>query len=154
MATNKHGGISLKSKPEYVTIDPNFKPLPKNGHLSEIDPTFATMKPAVDEAAAGLWAFKEWPPFRDAWLAPVPMPEGCPKEGEDVVTSVRKVPVRDGAEIEIKIYKTPGARKDAVLVLKTHGGGWAIGSHVTEEADNLMIAGNRDVVLVSVDYRL
>lgn len=150
MAAKKQA-ITLKAKPEYVTLDPNFKPLPKNGHLTEIDPTFATMKPAIDAAMVGLWDFTEWEPFREAWMAPAPMPEGCPT---DIVTSVQRVPVRDGADVEIKVYKSPRARKDAVLALKMHGGGWAIGSHGTEEADNLMVAGNPDVVLVSVDYRL
>lgn len=141
----------LKEVPDYVKIDPNFKPKPKNGHYSEIDPTFATMKPAVDAGMAALWNFTEWKPFREAWLNPGPMPEGCPT---DTVTELKKVPVRDGAEVEIKIYKSPRVKKDAVLIVKTHGGGWAIGSHVTEEGDNHMVAGNPGVVVVSVDYRL
>lgn len=157
MAATKKSEFALKAQPEYMAVDPAFKPLPKNGHLSEIDPEFATMLPAVEDAMAGLWAFSEWAPFRQAWLAPGPLPEGCPEEGRDVVTEVRRVPVRDGAEVEIKVYRRiggGGGGGGAVLVLKTHGGGWAIGSHVTEEAENLMLAGKSGVVVVSVDYRL
>ena len=153
-ATGKGDLITLKPAPEYLTIDPNAKPGSKNGHLSELDPAFASMKDAADAAVATLWNGLDWPAFRQAWRTPGQLPEGCPQEGKDVVSTYQQVPVRDGAKVEIKIMKSPNVQKDAYLALRTHGGGWAIGWHGTEEAENLMAAAHPNVVLVSVDYRM
>jgi acetyl esterase/lipase len=153
MATKTYP-LKLKSEPEYIKIDPNFKPLPKNGHLSKIDPAFASMKDAAEAAVAGLWQYTDWPSFRAAWSVPPLLPDYCPKPDKDVLTSTRMVPVRDGAEVEIKIYKSPNVERNAALVFKMHGGGWSIGSHGTEEIENLICAAHLEVVVVSVDYRM
>lgn len=148
--------VQLKSKAEYTKLDPNFKPLPKNGWLSTIDPEFAKVKDAADASVAQLWNPDfDIAAFKAAWLSPLPAPEGFPVDGVDVVTELRKIPVRDGAEIEIKIYrpKTPSAETPA-LAVRFHGGGWVVGGHVTEENESLLLAGRANVVLVSVDYRM
>jgi acetyl esterase/lipase len=75
--------------------------------------------------------------------------------GTDVLTSTRLVPVRDGTEIDIKIYRrrTGCEGEAAALMFRMHDGGWATGGHDMEEAENLWLAASHDVVLVSVDYR-
>ncbi|OIW23612.1 hypothetical protein CONLIGDRAFT_649638 [Coniochaeta ligniaria NRRL 30616] len=153
MATKTYP-LKLKATPQYIPVDPNFKPLPKNGHLSKVDPSFAAIKDAADAAVAGLWEAKDWPTFRKLWDMPAQIPEWCPKEGQEVLTSTRLVPVRDGATVEIKVYKSRNVKKNAALVLKMHGGGWAIGGHETEQVENLVMAGHPEVVVVSVDYRM
>ena len=44
-------------------------------------------------------------------------------EGKDILTSLVKVKTRDGAEIELKVYKSATAKSDAVLAMRCHGGG-------------------------------
>lgn len=150
--------IKLKATPEYVTLDPNSKGGPKYGHYSELDPVFATIKDAADGAVAGLWSNDNWDAFRAAWKVSGPLPADCPQPGKDVSESYQKIPMRDGAEIEIKIMKSAkntGASKDNnVCVLRMHGGGWAFGWHGSEAAENLHAANHPNVVLVSIDYRL
>ena len=147
--------VHLKSKLDYITLDPaNFKPGPKNSHLSEIDPDFAAARPFLDKAMDDVWAITEVGPFREAWDMPQPLPDGWPAEGKEVVTSLRRVPVRDGADVEIKIYKSPQVKPDAAMVIKFHGGGWVVGDHKLESVDNLMVAAHPEVVVVSVNYRM
>ncbi|ORY68930.1 esterase/lipase/thioesterase [Pseudomassariella vexata] len=150
--------VVFKSKPEYTVLDPNFQPGPKNGHLSERDPEYAAVEKAAEEALRPLW-YNDLPidQWRKLWTtAPPPIPKGCPELGKEVSESYGKVPVRDGTEIEIKIYKstTPRNRNDALLVFRMHGGGWTVGGHVTEEAESRYLAALENVVVVSVDYRM
>ncbi|EGY13576.1 alpha/beta hydrolase fold-3 domain-containing protein [Verticillium dahliae VdLs.17] len=148
--------VQLKSKAEYVTLDPNFKPLPKNGHLSTVDPEFAKVKDATDAAVAPMWEpGLDMDAFKAAWMAPPPAPQGCPVEGVDVVTELRTIPVRDGTQIGVKIYQSKRPTTDrATLAVRFHGGGWAVGGHSTEEPESLLMAGLGNVVVVSVDYRM
>lgn len=150
--------LVVKDKPEYSTPKAGYKGGPKNGHLgAELDPGFAQVKSAVDGAIAGIWATGNWDAFRKAWLTPVPVPEDCPQPGRDIEQTTRMIPVRDGAEIEIQISKKVGDPVPAggkVLVLRTHGGGWATGGHATEMVENLKTVDVGGLVMVSVDYRL
>ncbi|ROT41549.1 esterase/lipase/thioesterase [Sodiomyces alkalinus F11] len=148
--------VQLKTKLDYTKVDPSFKPMPKNGWLSTIDPDFAKVKEAADASVAQLWVPElDMAAFKAAWMVAPPAPEGCPVEGVDVATELRKIPMRDGAEIEVKIYKskTPSAETPA-LAVRFHGGGWVVGGHITEEPENLLLAGKANVVVVSVDYRM
>ncbi|KAF7545156.1 hypothetical protein G7046_g9627 [Stylonectria norvegica] len=147
--------VVAKSEPEYTQLDPNFKALPKNGHLSELDPEFALMKPMVDSMIEQMWEpSMTLEAFRALWLTPSPPPEGCPVEGEDVLTETLNIPVRDGAEIEVKIYRAKEKKPGSALVARFHGGGWVVGGHCTEHRENLIIAGKTNSVVVSVDYRM
>lgn len=47
--------VITKEKSEYIPPDPAFKPLPKYGHLSELDPVFIKMKPDVDAMMEEIW---------------------------------------------------------------------------------------------------
>ncbi|KAM0254473.1 hypothetical protein ACHAQJ_006755 [Trichoderma viride] len=145
--TKKEGG--------YVPVDPNFRPLPKYGHYSELDPEFAKLKPMVDNMMEGMWqpetSFED---FRKAWLNDSPAPEGCPIEGKDVLTETQMIPTRDGTEIEIKVYRAKYKSPSSAMVIRYHGGGWVVGGHCTEHSENLIIAAWTNSVVVSVNYRL
>ena len=147
--------VVTKEKAEYISIDPNFKPLPKNGHLSELDPEFAKLKGPTDAMIEQVWepsiALED---FRKMWLNDSAPPEGCPKENEDVLTETQNIPMRDGSLVEIKVYRAKDKKPDSALVMRFHGGGWVVGGHCTEHSENLLIAGRTNSVVVSVDYRM
>ena len=122
----------------------------KYSHLSRIDPAFAPLK---DEAARNfneLWKLpmKE---FLEAWKVPGPLPDDIPV---DLNISHQKVPVTDGTEIEIRVYKAKDVSPNALLYLKAHGGGWVVGTHDLEEAENRYVSARNNAVVVSVDYRM
>jgi acetyl esterase/lipase len=150
--------IIVKEKSEYTPLDPSYKPTGKNAHYAELDPIFATLKPAIDSGLDAIWnpesSIEE---FRAAWSGNSPSPAGCPVEGEDVVTEKRMIPMRDGVEREICIYRAKedkeGSGKKAV-VLRCHGGGWVIGGPNTEHPESLMLAGKTNSIVVVIDYRM
>lgn len=147
--------VVAKDKPEYVALDPNFKPLPKYGHLSELDPEFAKLKEATDQMVNQIWEPSlSLEAFRKMWLNDSAPPEGCPTEGVDVMTETQQIPMRDGGKVEIKVYKSKDKKPDSALVMRFHGGGWVVGGHCTEHSENLLIAGRTNSVVVSVDYRM
>ncbi|OAA66609.1 alpha/beta hydrolase fold-3 domain-containing protein [Niveomyces insectorum RCEF 264] len=160
MSVNPGEPVKLQTTSDYATPDPANKGGPKYGHYAALDPEFAKLKPAIDANIAQLFAIEDWAAFRAAWLAPSPLPAGCPQPGTDVHVRYTKMPTRDGAEIELKIMEaaaTTHINKDAtdnVCVLRLHGGGWSVGGHETEAVENLRVAHRPGVVLVSVDYRL
>ncbi|KAH6891418.1 esterase/lipase/thioesterase [Thelonectria olida] len=147
--------VIAKDKPEYVDLDAPFEPLPKYGHLSDLDPDFAKVKGPTDALIEQIWEPSlSLEAFRKLWLNNSAAPEACPKEGEDVLTETQQIPMRDGATVEIKVYKAKGVKADAALVMRYHGGGWVVGGHCTEHSENLVIAGRTNAVVVSVDYRM
>lgn len=155
MAPATTSSIKLKSKPEYVKLDPNNKGGPKYGHYSELDPGFAAVKDAADAAVEGLWKADDWASFKALWKQAAPLPADCPQPDKDVLVSYQQVPVRDGATVEVKILKSVKTTGDkSVLILRTHGGGWAVGGHETEAVENLHAAAIPNTVVVSVDYRM
>lgn len=147
----------LKAKTDYVQRgDAAFKPGPRYGHLSEPHPQAASIFSPMEEGMLAVWnsdmsmaEFKEL--FR---TAPPALPEGCPEPGRDVAITYEKVRVRDGAEVEVKIWKSTTPRKNSALVLRMHGGGWTVGAHESEEAENRYLGALPNVVVVSVDYRM
>lgn len=146
--------VITKKEGEYVPVDPNFRPLPKYGHFSELDPEYAKLRPVMNTMMEGLWQPEtSLENFRKAWLNDSPAPEGCPIEGKDVLTETRMIPTRDGAEIEIKLYMAKNKSHGSAMVIRYHGGGWVVGGHCTEHPENLMIAARTNSVVVSVDYR-
>ncbi|KAL4926198.1 alpha/beta hydrolase [Aspergillus undulatus] len=85
------------------------------------------------------------------------MPIHFPYEKHEVTgvaISHQEIRARDGAELELRIYRDESTGPDAVLFLVTHGGGWALGDHNTEEAMNRLVAKRTNSVVVSVNYRL
>jgi acetyl esterase/lipase len=94
--------------------------------------------------------------MRAAFNLPTEPPSNTPKPGEDFETTHQKIPVRDGSEIEVRIYrnlKVKGNGK-SLLVVRFHGGGWQLGGLNTEDTDNRFLMNIPNVVVVSVDYRL
>ncbi|CAI4220209.1 unnamed protein product [Parascedosporium putredinis] len=129
--------MHLKEEPQYIKLVPDFKPLPKYGHLSEITPEFAAIRSAVDKAYEG-----------DAAIPP-----GGPDRSK-LVTEILHFPARDGHSVELKVYKSPNVVENATLVYRMHGGGWVIGNHETDGAENVYAAFNPNLIVISVDYRM
>ena len=99
------------------------QPLPKYGSLSEIDPEFAPLREEIDKNFAVLWGLP-MDEFKAAWLsAPVPLPENAPQQGKNYEIEELQVPVRDGANVGVRLYKPVKPVENGVLVLKAHGGG-------------------------------
>lgn len=161
-----------KRTPEYVVVDPDFKPLPKHGHLSAKTPEYAAAESAFATAYSMLWKLPDWNAFREMAGDPdVVMLPGGPDRYKDVVTELVEFPARDGHLIELKIYKSPHVKPDATLMYRMHGGGeyslqrghrnsslirmigWAVGRHEVDGAENVYAATNPNIVVVSVDYR-
>lgn len=65
-----------------------------------------------------------------------------------------KIPVRDGAQMEIQIYKPLNPDPNTLLNFNVHGGGWVVGNHSTEEAQCRKVAYDNKAVVVSPDYRM
>ncbi|KAL4882113.1 alpha/beta hydrolase fold-domain-containing protein [Aspergillus karnatakaensis] len=85
------------------------------------------------------------------------MPVQFPYEKHEVAgveITHQNITVRDGAEVGLRIYRRDDLDKDALLFFVTHGGGWALGDHDTEEAMNRLVAKRTNAVVVSVNYRL
>ncbi|KAI0118178.1 alpha/beta hydrolase fold-domain-containing protein [Nemania sp. FL0031] len=146
--------IGLKDKPQYVDLDPEFKPLPKYGHLSEKTPEYLAVEDAIRAAYDKLWELPDIPAFRRGAGDPdAVMPPGGPDRYRDVVTELLHFPARDGQVIELKVYKSPRVAPEATLVYRMHGGGFCVGSHEVDGAENVYAATNPNIVVVSVDYR-
>ncbi|KAI2472411.1 alpha/beta-hydrolase [Annulohypoxylon bovei var. microspora] len=147
--------VLLKDKPEYVDLDVDFKPLPKHGHLSEKTPEFLAAEPAITAAYEQLWSLPTFQAFRQAaGDADAPMPPGGPDRYREVKTELLQFPARDGHLIELKIYKSPNVMPDATLVYRMHGGGFVVGRHEVDGAENVYAATNPNIVVASIDYRL
>jgi acetyl esterase/lipase len=147
--------VVTKEKVEYTKLDPNFKPLPKYGHLSELDPEFVKLKDTIDGAIEGLW--EPSIPLNDfckLWSSDTPSPPDWPEEGREVLTELRKISTRDGGEVKVKIYQAKDKKPGSALVMRFHGGGWVVGGHCVEHPENLNIAHKTNSVVVSVNYRM
>jgi acetyl esterase/lipase len=61
----------------------------------------------------------------------------------------------EGVRVRVRVYRSPGAGKDAALpgVLFLHGGGYAIGSPEQFAAAYELLTQTRDCVIVAPDYR-
>jgi hypothetical protein len=96
---------------------------PNYGHLSEMDPAFAKLRAETDKAFAALWALP-LEEFKSAWLtAPVALPADVPQPGKDYEVADTEMTLAEGARIGLRVYKPSNPPANAVLVLKTHGGG-------------------------------
>ncbi|RYC56158.1 hypothetical protein CHU98_g10044 [Xylaria longipes] len=147
--------IGLKDKPQYYDIDPNFKPLPKYRHLSEKTAEFAEVEPFIDAAYDQFWKQPDIPSFREAAGDPdAAMPPGGPDRYSEVKTETLHFPARDGHLVELKVYESPNVSPDATLVYRMHGGGFCVGRHEVDGAENVYAATNTDIIVISVDYRM
>lgn len=157
--------------------DRDSKPLSKYGHLSNPTPEYAAAKSAIEAVYAPLWALPSWSAFREvAGDADAEMPPGGPDRSRDVTTELLRFPARDGHMVGLKVYRSPSVVQDATLLYRMHGGGrdilqlqvsgrglltccllynsgWVLGSHEVDGVENVYAAVNRNIVVVSVDYR-
>ncbi|CEN60821.1 hypothetical protein ASPCAL03254 [Aspergillus calidoustus] len=76
------------------------------------------------------------------------------KAAANVRVRHQQITARDGAELELRIYKDAHVAGRAILFFVTHGGGWVLGDHNVEEAMNRLVAKKTNSVVVSVNYRL
>lgn len=65
----------------------------------------------------------------------------------------KKITVRDGATITIRIY-TPVHEKPLPIIVYYHGGGWVYGDLESADAGCQLLAAKAQAIIVSVDYRL
>ena len=65
----------------------------------------------------------------------------------------RKIVVRDGAKINIRIY-TPADEKSLPVIIYYHGGGWVFGDLDSADAGCQLLAAKARAIVVSIDYRL
>lgn len=128
----------------------------KYASLADPAPEFLPIKEAID---ANFTAFFSLPLEQQhpIWAAqPHPLPDGTPT---DLEVSSQQVPVRDGAQIGIRIYRNTTklremGKTEAPLVVVAHGGGWTLGNNDVEEGVCRWIAHETGAVVVDVDYRL
>ncbi|RYP29981.1 hypothetical protein DL767_006464 [Monosporascus sp. MG133] len=73
----------------------------------------------------------------------------------EVTEEDRKIPVRDGSEITIRVYK-PVTKKEggSPLIVMFHEGGWGMGDLSDEEVNCRLFSRELGAVCVNVDYRL
>lgn len=127
-------------------------------YLSEPDPTWVPIKEAVDAQFEQFWALPH-DEFTKAWKSmPTILPDGTP---QDLEVEHKLIPLRDGHECQIRIYRNPAidepqlkAGKKAPLVIIYHGGGWLLGSHEVEEGVARWTCKQTSAVVVDVEYRL
>ncbi|MGE7840412.1 alpha/beta hydrolase [Lysinibacillus sp. NPDC093712] len=65
----------------------------------------------------------------------------------------RKIPMRDGQEINIRLY-IPEHAKNLPVIIYYHGGGWVFGDLGSTDAGCQLLADKAHAIVVSVDYRL
>lgn len=65
----------------------------------------------------------------------------------------KRITVRDGAEINVRIY-TPVVGKLLPVIVYYHGGGWVFGDLESADAGCQLLAEKAQAIVVSVDYRL
>jgi hypothetical protein len=144
-----------QGKLDYVPNLAGFKPGPKNGHFSQVDPGYAEISTPYEEALKSVWATNNSvDQLRQIFVRVPGEPDGCPKEGTDVDISQDTLRVRDGSELPFRMYRSKQQSGDAMLILKFHGGGWTVGTVDLEETENLYCAALPNTVMVSVDYRM
>ena len=65
----------------------------------------------------------------------------------------KKITVRDGAQINVRIYR-PVLNKKLPVIMYYHGGGWVFGNCDSTDAGCQLLAEKAQAIVVSVDYRL
>lgn len=65
----------------------------------------------------------------------------------------RRIPVRDGSDVTIRIYK-PVTKKESPLIVMFHEGGWGMGDLSDEEVNCRLFTRDLGAVCVNIEYRL
>ncbi|KAF5983693.1 AB hydrolase superfamily [Fusarium coicis] len=140
----------MKTTYDYFDLNAPFTPLPKYGHFSKNASEYEQAEPSIRKAYEVLYSLPDFPSVRAvAGDADAVMPPGGPDRYKNVVTELIDIPTRDGTMIELKVYKSPNVKENAVLMYRMHGGG----RHEVDGVDNVYAATNTSIIVVSVDYR-
>ncbi|CAM1506058.1 Fc.00g056990.m01.CDS01 [Cosmosporella sp. VM-42] len=134
----------VKSVSEYAADDPDFVPGIRHGHWSSRDanPYFETLEKQADIFNRHLWGYGRNISLEEYKQGFVNLPPALVENGPTV-----------GIDVEItQMHIT--CVPDSALVFRLHGGGWAVGDSSTEEAENRYLGTLRNVVLLSVHYRM
>jgi len=95
---------------------------PQNAYLSEVDPDFAPLIPGIDEVFKKIWTFDTAEELRGKFAGARPTyPPYVPTEGFEI--SHKMVPVSDGTDVEIRIYRPEGVTDNLPVFYVCHGGG-------------------------------
>lgn len=118
----------MKTTYDYFNIDAPFTRLPQYGHLSEKTPEYEQAEPSIRKTYEVLFSLPDFSSVRAvAGDADAVMPPEGPDRYKDVVTELIDIPTRDGTMIELKFYKSPSVKENAVLMYRMHGGGMYMG---------------------------
>ena len=113
-----------KDRPQYVEVSPDFRPMPKYGHLSEKDPEWEKVENAYAAAVAPFQSAPTLTAFREMAGDPdAVMPADGPDRYRDLKTELLHFPARDGHMLELKVYKSTQVEPNATLMYRMHGGG-------------------------------
>lgn len=114
----------MKTTYDYFDLNAPFTPLPKYGHLSKKTPEYEQAEPSIRKTYESLFSLPDFPSVRAvAGDSDAVMPPGGPDRYKDVVTSLIDITTRDGTMVELKVYKSPNVKENAVLMYRIHGGG-------------------------------
>ncbi|KAF5608489.1 AB hydrolase superfamily [Fusarium subglutinans] len=139
----------MKTTYDYFDLNAPFTPLPRYGHLSKNSPEYKQVEPSIRKTYEVLFSLPDFPSVRAvAGDADAVMPPGGPDRYKSVVTELIDIPTRDGIMIELKLYKSPDAKNNAVLMYRMHGGGWCLGRHEVDGVDNVYAATNTGIIVI------
>lgn len=93
-------------------------------HLSEVNEDFAKLIPGVNKAFETIWTYETIDEFRGNWTKTRgSYPDYVPSDGFEIRHEM--IPVSDGSEVELRIYRPNGSGKEKLpLLFVLHGGGW------------------------------
>ncbi|KAL3474488.1 alpha/beta hydrolase fold-domain-containing protein [Aspergillus californicus] len=127
----------------------------QSSSLGDVHPDFAPLVAGLNEAFERIWTPDDVPQLRSNFQSSRALIPGVPLDGFDI--SHRMVPVLDGSEVEVRIYRpTPAGVRTTLnlpLLFVAHGGGWVVGDHESEGAMSRLLCVRNQVVVVSVNYR-
>lgn len=121
--------------------------------MSKIDSEFAPLVPGINDAFRKIWTFSDIDDFRSHWtITRAQLADYIPVDG--YVVSHQRVPLSDGNDVEIRIYRPTDTDQEILpLLFVQHGGGWVVGGHDSERSMNQAVCVKNHVAVISVDYR-
>lgn len=143
----------------HCTIDPNFKPLPKYGHLSEKTPMYAADKPRFDAMWGAVYSSSVPDESRRLGYEVIKALNDSIPRATDLHEYFLEYDTRDGKKGSLKVYKTKEVAngefgKPATLLLNFHGGGYYVGNHEECYMECIQAVRQGNIVVISVEYRL
>lgn len=96
----------------------------KYAHFATPHPVFESLKDEASKLVGNLYAIEDMEKFKAAWDAfPPAVFDDGPVVGKDITIEHMNIPVRDGATVELRIYKPINPTPRASLFFVAHGGG-------------------------------